>query len=142
MALSRVRVWIKLLNNCPHVTVLGSFCTPRTVKNADLGNGLPWYVGLGISTVLATIAATLSALSQQLPSEKMLPLYGAVMLSVLHSVVTSQAAPLMFRQRQYENDEAALTMIFNRFSRLHLFRTLFQVLTFASLLWALISYLR
>ena len=111
-------------------------------KNADLGNGLPWYVGLGISTVLATIAATLAALSQQLPSEKMLPLYGAVVLSVLHSVVTSQAAPLMFQQRQHENDEKALTTLFNRFARLHCFRTFFQVLTFASLLWALISYLR
>jgi hypothetical protein len=121
---------------------IGSVLYSTYSKNADLGNGLPWYVGLGISTVLATIGATLSGVLQQLSSEKMLPLCGAVVLSVLHSLVTSQAAPLMFRQRQYENDEAALTMIFNRFSRLHLFRTLFQVLTFASLLWALISYLR
>jgi hypothetical protein len=111
-------------------------------QNADLGNGIPWYVGLGISTVLVTIGATLAALSQQLSSEKLLPLYLAVVFSVLHSLVTSQAAPLMFKQRQHQNDEAALTILFNQFARLHLFRTLFQVITFASLLWALVSYLR
>lgn len=111
-------------------------------QNADLGNGIPWYVGLGISTVLTTIGAALAALSHQLPSEKVFPLYLAAIFSVLHSLVTSQAAPLMFKQRQQQNDEAALTMLFNRFARLHLFRTLFQVVTFAALLWALTNYLR
>jgi hypothetical protein len=111
-------------------------------QNADLGNGIPWYVGLGITTVLFTLGATFAALSQQLPSEKLLPLYLAVVFSVLHSTVTSQAAPLMFKQRQYHNDEAALATLFNRFARLHLFRTLFQLVTFAALLWALIGYLR
>jgi hypothetical protein len=109
-------------------------------KNADLGNGLPWYAGMGISVVLVTFGAALAALSQQLPLEKAFPIYAAAVLSVLHSLVTSQAAPLLFRQRQHENDEAALTAMFNRFARLQYFRAFFQVLTFASLLWALISY--
>ena len=111
-------------------------------QNADLGNGIPWYVGLGISTVLTTIEATLAALSQQLPSEKLSPLFVAALFSILHSLVTTQAAPLMFKQRQQQNDETALSTLFNRFARLHLFRTLFQVVTFAALLWALVSYLR
>jgi hypothetical protein len=46
----------------------------------------------------------------------------------------------MFSQRRHEHDEAALTMVFNRFARLHALRALLQVLTFATLLWALISY--
>ena len=111
-------------------------------KNADLGNGLPWYAGMGIGSVLVTLSAALAALSQQIPLETAFPIYTAAALSVLHSLVTAQAAPLIFRQRQHENDEASLTKLFNRFARLHLFRALFQVLAFAALLWALISYVR
>lgn len=109
-------------------------------KAADLGNGIPWYVSVGIGAVVLTIGAATAAGSQQLILERATPLYAAVVLSILHSLVTSQAAPTMFRQRKHENDEAALTEIFNQFARLHALRALLQVLTFATLLWALILY--
>jgi hypothetical protein len=111
-------------------------------KNADLGNGLPWYVSIGISAVLLTIGAALAAVSRQVVPQAAVPIYLAVGLSILHSLVTTQAAPLMFSQWQYENDEAALTKLFNRFARLNALRAALQVLTFAMLLWALMNYVR
>jgi hypothetical protein len=109
-------------------------------KAADLGNGLPWYIGIGIGSLLLTIGAAIAAITQQIPTEDALPVYVAVVLSILHSLVTTQAAPMMFRQRKHENDEAALTAVFNRFARLQALRVLLHVLTFAASLWALISY--
>src|SRR5215216_1560163 len=74
-------------------------------KAADLGNGLPWYVGLGIGSVLLTIGTAIAGLAQQISSDAALPVYVAAILSILHSLVTTQAAPTMFRQRNNENDE-------------------------------------
>ena len=111
-------------------------------RAADLGNGIPWYVSIGIGAVLLTIGAAIAATVERIPPQTALPLYAAVGLSLLHSFVTSQAAPTLFSQRKHENDEAALTQIFNRFARLHTLRVLFQILTFAALLWAFILYLR
>jgi hypothetical protein len=111
-------------------------------RAADLGNGIPWYVSMGIGAVTLTIGAALAAFSHQLPSHIALPIYAAVGLSILHSLVTSQAAPTLFSQRQLGKDEAALTVVFDRFARLHTLRTLLQILTFAALLWALVNAIR
>jgi hypothetical protein len=111
-------------------------------KAADLGNGIAWYVSIGIGAVVLTVGTAIAAFSQQIALAKAVPIYAAVVLSILHSLVTTQAAPTMFSQRRYDQDEAALTKVFNRFARLHALRALFQVLTFATLLWALISYSR
>ena len=119
---------------------IGSIAYSTYSKAADLGNGIPWYVSIGIGAVLLTIGAALAALAQQVDSKSALPLYVAVGLSILHTLVTTQAAPTMFSQRQHEGDEAALSLVFNRFARLNAIRALFQVLTFAALLWALVSY--
>jgi hypothetical protein len=61
-------------------------------------------------------------------------------LAVLHSLVTTQAAPTNFSQRRAVGDEAALTRIFNRFERWQALRAVLQVLNFGALLWALIVY--
>jgi hypothetical protein len=111
-------------------------------KAADLGNGIPWYVSLGVGGVVLTIGASIAAFSQEIASKTAVPLYMSVVLSILHSLVTTQAAPTLFRQRQYEHDEAALTTVFNRFSRLQTLRALLQVATFFTLLWALMNSIR
>ena len=109
-------------------------------KAADLGNGLPWYISIGIGSLLLTLGAAIAALVQQISADIALPVYAAGVLSILHSLVTTQAAPMMFRQRKHANDEAALTEVFNRFARLQALRVFLQVLTFVASLWALISY--
>jgi len=69
-----------------------------------------------------------------------LPIYIAAALSVLHTLVTTQAAPTNFRQRAHENDETALSAILDRFARLQALRAALQFLTFVVLLWALVAY--
>jgi hypothetical protein len=119
---------------------IGVIAYSAYAKAADLGNGIPWYVGMGIGAVVLTIVAALVAFSQQVAPETALPINVAVTLSILHTLVTTQAAPTMFSQRRYDNDEAALARVFDRFARLNALRALLQVMTFAALLWALISY--
>jgi hypothetical protein len=70
------------------------------------------------------------------------PIYAASVLSVLHSLMTTQAAPTMFSQRHHTQDEAALTQIFNRFERWQTLRAFFQVLTFGALLWAITAHIQ
>lgn len=107
---------------------------------SDLGNGVVWYASLGVGAALLTIAAAVAAFFQKISSTDALPVYLAALFSVLHSLVTTQAAPLMVSQRRYENDEGALTEVFNRFERWQTLRAILQVLTFGALLWAMVTH--
>ncbi|HEV7235439.1 MAG TPA: hypothetical protein VGN15_04605, partial [Ktedonobacteraceae bacterium] len=104
-------------------------------RAADLGNGIVWYVFLGVSSALVTIAA--AVLTFVAGNLQTLPILIAAILSVLHSIATSQAAPTNFRQRKVANDEAALTAVFNTFERWQTVRAILQTLTFLALLWAI-----
>ncbi len=106
-------------------------------RAADLGNGIVWYAVLGVGAALLTIAAAVTASFAGSPFDRALPVWIAAGLSVLHSLVTAQAAPTNFSQRKVANDEAALATIFDRFARLQALRAALQVLTFAAMLWAL-----
>ena len=108
---------------------------------SDLGPGIIWYAILGIGAALLTVAGAIAALIQGAAPLHAVPLYIAAGLAVLHSLVTTQAAPTNFRQRQVANNGAALTAIFNRFERWQTLRVVLQVLTFAAVLWALITYI-
>lgn len=108
---------------------------------SDLGLGIIWYAVLGIGAALLTVAAAIAAFSQSAAPLHAVPLYIAAGLAVLHSLVTTQAAPTNFRQRKAASDDAALTAIFNRFERWQTLRVVLQVFTFAALLWALITYI-
>ncbi len=69
-------------------------------------------------------------------------IYVAAVLSILHSLMTTQAASTLFSQRRHPQDEAALREIFNRFERWQTLRAFFQVLAFGALLWAIATYIR
>jgi hypothetical protein len=109
---------------------------------SDLGNGVAWYAIIGVGAALLTIITALVALFQGDNLVSATPIYVAAMLSILHSLMTTQAAPTMFSQRRHSQDEAALTEIFNRFERWQTLRAFFQVLTFGALLWALAAHLQ
>jgi hypothetical protein len=109
---------------------------------SDLGNGIAWYAIIGVSAALLTIIAALLAFFQGSPLMAAAPIYAAGVFSVLHSFMTTQAAPTMFSQRRQTQDEAALTEIFNRFERWQTLRAFFQVLIFGTLLWAITAYLQ
>ena len=107
-------------------------------RSADLGNGIVWYIFIGVGAVLITILAAISVYSQNNNSSFAPFIYVAVILSILHTLATTQAAPLMFSQKRHENDESALKVVFNRFERWQTVRAILQLLTFAALLGAIV----
>ncbi|MGI8586922.1 MAG: hypothetical protein ACR2M0_04440 [Chloroflexia bacterium] len=111
-------------------------------RAADLGNGIVWYASIGIGAALLSVLAAIAAYFQGAGAAEGLPIYLAAVLSVLHSLATARAAPTNFEQRCHENDEAALSSIFDRFARWQTLRAFLQVLTFITLLWAIVAYPR
>jgi hypothetical protein len=109
-------------------------------RASDLGNGIAWYAFIGIGGALLAIVAAVAVFFQVNNAAYALPVYLAALLSILHSAVTALAAPTNFSQRKHEADEVALSSIFDRFARLQALRATLQVLTFGSLLWALVVY--
>jgi hypothetical protein len=109
-------------------------------RASDLGPGILWYGILGVGAALLTIAATVAAFLQGVTLGNATPLYVAAGLAVLHSLVTTQAAPTKFSQRRVAKDEAALARVFDRFERWQALRAALQVLNFGAMLWALVVY--
>jgi hypothetical protein len=105
-------------------------------RSADLSrNGVVWYALTGVSAALLTLAAAVATFVAG--SAHTLPILLAAILSVLHSIATSQAAPTNFRQRKVFKDEAALAAVFDTFERWQTARVILQVCTFAVTLWAI-----
>src|SRR5215469_10509999 len=105
-------------------------------RSADLSrNGIVWYAFLGLSAALVTLATAVATFVTG--SAHTLPILLAAILSVLHSIATSQAAPTNFRQRKVLKDEAALAAVFDTFERWQTVRVILQVCTFALTLWAI-----
>src|SRR6266511_1425717 len=94
---------------------IGVLAFARYSQAADLANGVAWYAVLGVGTALLTLIAATAA----------------------HSAATARAAPTTFRQRRLGADEAALTVLFNRFQRWQTIRVTFQVTALAAVLTAL-----
>ena len=109
-------------------------------RASDLGPGILWYGILGVGAALLTIAAAVAAFLEGVPTASATPLYVAAGLAVLHSLVTTQAAPTNFSQRQVAKDEAALRRVFDRFERWQTLRAVVQVLNLGAMLWALVTY--
>lgn len=120
---------------------MGAIAFSSYSRASDLGPGIIWYAILGTGAALLTLATAVAAFFQGIAPLHAWPVYIAAGLAVLHSLVTTQAAPTNFRQRKVANDEAALTAIFNRFERWQTLRAVLQALTFAAVLWALITYI-
>jgi hypothetical protein len=104
-------------------------------RAADLGNGIVWYAFMGVSSALFTIAAAIVTFIAS--SSQTLPILIAAILSILHSITTTQAAPTNFCQRKAANDEQELTEVFNKFERWQTARAILQLLTFIATLWAI-----
>jgi hypothetical protein len=109
-------------------------------RASDLGRGILWYGILGVGAAVLTIGAAVAAFLEGAPSAGATPLYVAAALAVLHSLVTTQAAPTNFSQRRVAGDGAALARVFDRFERWQTLRVVLQVLNFGAMLWALVAY--
>jgi len=112
-------------------------------RASDLGNGILFYAVLGVAAALLNIAAAIAAYLQRIPSQPSNLIYVGALLAVLHSLATTQAAPLNFSQRKTSpNDEHGLAVIFNKFAHWQTIRCILQVLNFGVNLWALVVYLQ
>jgi hypothetical protein len=124
------------LKQLPARRLMGVSAFSLYSRSADLSrNGVVWYAFLGISAALVTLAA--AVVTFVTGSAHTLPILFAAILSVLHSIATSQAAPTNFRQFKVLNDEAALAAVFDTFERWQMVRVILQVFTFAVTLWAI-----
>ena len=117
---------------------IGAVAYATFARGNDLGNGLVVYPILGIGSAFFTVLATSIAYLWHFPMELLLLLSLASLLSLLHTFVTSRAAPIMLSLKDAPNDEAILTTKLDRFAGFHAVRATVQVLTFFVLLWALV----
>lgn len=117
---------------------IGAVAYAIFARGNDLGNGLLVYPLLGVGAALLTVLATLFASISQVRMEVLLPLSLATLLSLLHTVATTRAAPLMLSLKNTPDDEALLSAKLDRFAHWHAVRATLQVLAFFLLVWALI----
>ncbi len=103
------------------------------------GVGLIWYPVLGIGSALLTIAAAVLAAATGISLLNGSPIYLAAVAAVMHSVATARAAPLNFRQRSAQGDEAELARIIDSFEKWHAARAVLQLASFAGTVVALAS---
>src|SRR5262245_34331563 len=110
------------------------------IRANDLGNGLVLYPVLGVGAAIVTIAAVLIANSARLTGTAAWAVDGSAVLAVLHSVVTTRAAPNILVLRRPLPDDATLAAAFDRFAAWHGARTILQALNFLTLLSEVIAY--
>jgi hypothetical protein len=111
-------------------------------KASDLANGVPWYATLGVGGGLLSVATGVYGLTRDVESTTTAALWALILLTVAHSLVTSQAAPTDFSQREAAGDANRLTAIFNRFARLQTLRVTLQVAALGAAVWGLASRLQ
>lgn len=104
---------------------------------ADLGNGVAWYAGLGLTAAALALIAVIAAF-RGWGSRRRVLLVAVVAATVGWLVVTAFAAPLVFSQLDVVGDPAALARIFDRFEVLNVLRAGLQVVVVAALAGALI----
>jgi hypothetical protein len=120
---------------------IGDIAFSQYSRAADLGNGILFYGILGIGAALLNVAAAIAAYWQSVPSNRASLIYSGALFAVLHSFVTTQAAPIAHSQRKVPaDDKGTLAALFDKFSRWQSIRCVLQLLNFGVNLWALIVY--
>jgi hypothetical protein len=84
---------------------------------ADLGYGILFYGILGVGSALLAVAAAVAVHAAALPRAVSVPADLGALFAVPHSLTTARAAPTNFSQRRVQGDPAALSSVFNRFTR-------------------------
>lgn len=121
---------------------IGVAAYAQFARGNDMGNGMIVYPTVAILGLLLVAAATLVAYAMQAPGTIMLPLLAACAGTVTHFLCTAKAAPNMWSLRNASDDGAFLTRRLNAFATWHMYRAVFQFLTFAVLVWALVAVCR
>ena len=105
-------------------------------KAADLKNGIVWYAILGIGSALTTVATVIVVWRFHSGEPYAFPVYTAGVFAIGHTICTTQAAPTYLGQKKVES-ENELKQLFDKFERIQTVRSVFVVLNFIALLWAI-----
>jgi hypothetical protein len=108
-------------------------------RAADLRNGVWWYATLGIVAAFLSLAAGILAFNLSLESSVRDAGLTVATFAILHTVATTQAAPVLFRQETIDGSATTLADLFDRFERWQSIRAALQTINFAALLWLLIE---
>jgi hypothetical protein len=114
---------------------IGVVAYSRYSQAADLANGIPWYATLGIGTAVVSLVAAGLALARSPQGTELAAPVLLIVGTLLHSAVTTRAAPTNFSQRRAGTDEAALTAVFDRFTRWQTLRAVLQAASLIAALW-------
>jgi len=106
---------------------------------ADLGNGIVFYGALGIGSALLAVAAAVAIHLTALSVTATLAADLGAAFAVLHYLITTRAAPILFLQLQAAETPEVLAGVFDRFSRWQALRAAVQVVNFGILLWAVVE---
>jgi len=106
-------------------------------KAADLKNGIAWYAILGIGSALTTVATAIVVWKFHSSEPYAFPLYMAGAFAIGHTICTTQAAPTYLGQRNVESEDD-LKRLFDKFERIQTVRSVFVVLNFLAILWAVV----
>ena len=110
-------------------------------RAADFRTGLPFYVPIIVGWIVLIPAAAIVGWRND-ASGPVLPAIAAMVAGLAaHALVTGlRAAPILLSQRDIApDDESKLTVVFDRFARWHLARTMIDVGTAGSAVWALVA---
>jgi hypothetical protein len=97
-------------------------------RGNDLGNGIRVYPIIGVSGLLIIFATTIFAYIHRLPHAILYPLYISTLTTILASLGTAKAAPIMLSLKNTPNEEQLLRQKLDRFALWHNFRTIFKSL--------------
>ncbi len=109
-------------------------------RAADFGTGLPFYVPIIAGWVVLIPAAAIVGWRNGVAGPLAHAIAAMVVGLVAHAAVTGlRAAPILLSQREIApDDEAKLAVVFDRFARWHLVRTIVDVGTASSAVGALV----
>lgn len=106
------------------------------VQHAYLGNGFLLYqIETGCSFVMLVISCYIIAVHRL--RFVALPVYSAMLLTIVAIVITFITAPVMHSLHELNNDAELLQQAFDRVHRVGLYRAMAQILAFIACAWAM-----
>ncbi len=107
---------------------------------ADLDRGLIFYPAIEVIAAALVIAAAVAGAAAGLSFNGLMLLYVSAVLSVLHSLITTRAAPNMLSLRNKALNKDEVKARFDRFKKWQDRRATLQLLTFLSILLAFAAF--
>jgi hypothetical protein len=133
----------QLIKQVPARHRIGVVAYSAYSRPADFHTGLPYYVPIIVGWVVLIPVAVIAGWKDG-ASQRLLALMAMGTGLAVHALVTGLfAAPTLLSQRRLRpDDEKALAILFDRFARWHLVRTVNDVATLGAAVWALVTTIR